>query len=162
MTKRSTQTRRVRQRRCWCGTGECWAVECDTCCEGVERLSTCSAIIQAMSNCPGYFPRLLLWVVLPQSMDGRSLSPSQLCWEHGVTGQEETPSAALWKGAGLHPPCLGTGAGAIRTNILSTEGKSHRVLLQHMKPKKIRLTVLQTASGTFCLSVLPSRKGILR
>lgn len=28
--------------------------------------------------------------------------------------------------------------------------------------KKIRLTVLQTASGTFCLPVLPSLKDILR
>lgn len=129
MTKLPTQNRRGKQRRCWCGTGECWGVECDTCCKGVARPSTCLAIIQAMSNSPGYFPRLLLWVVLPHSMDGRSVSPSQLCRERRVTGQEETPSAALWKGAGLHPPCLGAGAGAIRVNIPSREGNSHRFFL---------------------------------
>lgn len=79
VTKLPIQIRRGRQRRCWCDTGECWAVECATSCKHIARTSTCLAIIQAMSHCPGYFPRLLLWVVLPHSMDGRSQCPPTCC-----------------------------------------------------------------------------------
>lgn len=59
MTKLPTQTGRGRQRRRWCGTGECWAVECDTCCKGVARPSTCLALYRpwviVLANFPGSY-----------------------------------------------------------------------------------------------------------
>jgi len=95
------------------------------------------------------------------------VSPNQQCWVHGVTRQERKSSAALCKGAGLCPPCLGAEAGAIEFNIPSMEGNSHKFWLMPdfyfvYEAKKIRLPVLQTAPGTFDLPELPSLKDILR
>lgn len=61
-------------------------------CKGVARPSTYLAIIQAMSNCPGYFPRLLLWVVLPHSVDGRSqCAPASCAGSVGPQGRRKHP-----------------------------------------------------------------------
>lgn len=73
--------RRVRGNRAW---------RC--CSKGVARPSTHVVIIQAMSNCPGYFPRLLLRVVLPRGVGGRSRhSPTSCAGCVGSQGRMESP-----------------------------------------------------------------------
>lgn len=149
MTKLPAQTRREGQRRCWCGTGECWAVECDTGCKGVARPSTSLAIIQAMSNCPDHFPRLLLWVVLSHSMDGRSQCPLASCaGSVGSQGRRKRPVQD--QGRELDCILLAWVLGQGPSELTSLHrGQFTQIFTLYINPKKIRLTVLQTASGTF-------------
>lgn len=65
----------------------------------------------------------------PQAGGQIKAFPKQMCWLHGVTGQEGKPSVALSKGDGGHPPCLSVKEGDAGVNIPSTEDNSQKLWL---------------------------------
>lgn len=91
-----------------------------------------------------------------------TVSPNMLCWEHGVTRRRKRPVQSYGRVLGCILLAWVLGQELTPELTSPPQRAIHTDLYFAYEAKKIRLAALQTASGTFCLPVLPSLKDILR